>query len=268
MLQDIDYSVGAEWIYEQEEYFGGANSSVGFRSYIVEDSLTDGELTKYILGPLDTFYREESRIYFWDEILQEYVMYYDFEESTSYDIRYYDQALNEEATATVVVDSVSYRYFDEDSLRVQHVRIVNSGTFDEYQELVYEGIGAGSMGIKFVLGCGLCDVNPVTTQLRCFITDSMTYNFVPYACDSTWFTTSTTEESLEQLLIYPNPTRSAIFVDGISAGLDYQLYDLGGRLVQHGTVQDNAMPIDYPGFYLLKLRVDDRWVVRRVVRLE
>jgi hypothetical protein len=266
--RNINYNVGDQWIYETEEYIGGGNGFIDFRLFAVQDTLYDGMHTKYILGALDTFYVENNRMFFWDEYYQEYIMYYDWDATTSYEIKYADQISGTEAIATVVIDSISYRQFGNDSLKMQHVHIDNSGTFENYFDVVYEGVGAGSYGIKFLLGCGLCDNNPRTTNLRCFTNDSMTYHFVPYACDSTWLITGVHELDPQRILVYPNPTTNAVQIKGVTDAVEYELYTIDGRLVKKGITIDKSIQLEQPGLHLLKIKTGDFWTVKRVLKIE
>ena len=265
---ELSYSIGNEWVYEQNYFLGGGNTTIGFKSFFIEDTLFDGTRTKYIIDVQDTFYVENSKMYFWDEYYQEYIMYYNWQETESYEIPYYDQFLDSEEIATVVIDSITYKYFDTDSLQVQHVHILNSGALEEYTDVVYEGIGAGYFGIKFLLGCGLCDNNPYTTKLRCFINDTMTYQFVPYACDSTWLITSTREIDKEKVKIYPNPTNEMVHIDGINTDVEYQLYSLSSQIIKQGTTTNKAIDLENAGFFILKVKVDGKWIIKSVVKIE
>lgn len=262
------FAIGNEWIYEEETYFGGGNTEVGYRSFFIKDTLFDGLHTKYVLGIQDTFYVEDNKMYFWDEHYQEYVMYYDWQSTTSYKIKYFNQFMNSEEVATVNIDSISYRYFGNDSLKVQHIRIENSGTFEEYKDVVYDGVGAGYFGIKLLLGCGLCDDHPYTTKLRCFTNDNMTYQFEPYACDSTWILTSTIEVDPEKVIIYPNPTNGQVNIFGINSETEYELYTINGQVLKKGKTKNKKIELNNNGLFFIKLKVDENWVIKRIVKLE
>jgi len=47
----------------------------------------------------------------------------------------------------------------------------------------------------------------------------------------------------------------------------YELYTPFGQLLASGKTTGDALPLAHPGLLLLKLRVGDRWLVRRVVNL-
>lgn len=264
-----EYDIGNQWVYEEVHHIGDGNNNIDFTSFEIQDTLFDGTNKKYILNNEDTFYIENDKMYFWDEYYQEYVMYYDWEETNSYDIKYYDQFRNSEEVATVMIDSISYKHFGDDSLKVQHVRILNSGTKDEYKDVVYEGVGAGFYGIKFLLGCGLCDNNPQTTKLRCFITDSMTYHFVPYSCDSSWIMTGTNNPIVNNITIYPNPATQKVHIRGININVKYELYSVDGKFIDSGKTIGKSISLpSTPGVYFLRLKLRDEWVEKKVLSID
>ena len=183
-------------------------------------------------------------------------MHFDFNSTTGYDVKFYDEIMGEEGIATITIDSISYKIFDSDSLKLQHVTIFNGDGAGGYKnEIVYENIGAANFSIQFHLGCGLCDPNPYVTKLRCFSTEDMTFNFVDYECDSTWITTSVTEQSSENITIYPNPNTGELFISDLSTDTYYQLYDLSGKLIKHGFVKNSPLYIDHIGLSILKLKI-------------
>ena len=265
--ENVKFNPGDQWIYEEEDYFGGAHANIAYQSFAIQDTLFDGVRTKYVLDIQDTFYVEDNKMFFWDEYYQEYLMYYDWQATTSYDIKYYNQFTDSNEMATIVIDSISYKYFNSDSLKVQHIHILNSGTLEQYSDEVYEGIGAGYFGIKFLLGCGLCDNNPQITNLRCFTNDKMSYQFVPYACDSTWLTTGIHEINKKNIIVYPNPTTTNIRVEGIDKEIEYELYNSNGRLVQRGRT-DSSIELENTGLYLLRVKIAKYWMTRKLLKIE
>lgn len=261
------FTLGDTWTYETIEVTGGPRI-VRYKTYSITGTVTDGNLTKYVINEQDTFYVTEDKMYFWDKRYQEYIMYYDFNSTSSYEIKYFIQTSREEKVATVVIDSISYKHFGNDSIKVQHVHILNNGTMENYSEVVYEGIGAGHYGIKFYLGCGLCDFSTHITQLRCFTDEIKLYSFVPYACDSTWIITSVAEADKPDVRIFPNPTTGIIQVQGLNKPTDYKIYDLSGRLIQEGKIEGNNIFLEHSGIGIMKLKIGNTWLRKKVVRLE
>ena len=257
------------WIYEEvDNFFGVGPYQIGFANYKIPAFIYQDGSIEYGDTISPTFYIKNNKMYFWDHYYQEYIMYYDWQESESYEIKYYDQFMDSEEIATVIIDSITHRYFGDDSLQVQHVHILNSGTLEDYTDVVYKGIGPGYFGIRFLLGCGLCDFDPQITILRCFTNDTMTYSFVPYACDSTWLVTNTHEIDKDQILVYPNPTDDRIHIKGIESDLEYEVFTMSGHLIKKGKTKDNSILFESNGLYMVRLKVEDTWISKKVVRIE
>lgn len=265
---ELNYNIGDQWIYEEEEYFGGNNNAVGYAEYFIKDTVIDDTFIKYALESQDTFYVGHNKMYFWDEYNGEYILYYDFDAITSYEIKYYDPFRESEEVATVIIDSISYLHFGSDSLKVQHVHILNSGTLEEYQEVVYDGIGAGHFGVKFQLGCGLCDFNPYITKLRCFRNEKTIYNFVDYACDSIWITTNTKEISNDGIKIYPNPTEGTVNIVGLNMEVLYEIYSFDGKILRKGKTNNHSLVIDESGFFIIRLFLNNVWYSKKIVNIK
>ena len=71
----------------------------------------------------------------------------------------------------------------------------------------------------------------------------------------------------EKIIIYPNPTVDGLVnIDGLDQDVVYELYALDGRLLQSGRTTNHSLLITTPGLHLLKLKVEDHWIVKKVVR--
>lgn len=261
-------STDLSWVYEEVYYQGSGVAEYGFAERQTKAYLLDDGTLKYGDPALHGAYISDGKMYYWDEYFNEYIMYYDFNSTTSYDIKYYDPFRNSEEIATVIIDSIGYRYFGNDSLRAQYIHVLNSGSFEDYPEIIYEEIGAENNGVKLVLGCGLCDFNPYITKLRCFSRDSMTYQFVSYACDSKWFTSDTKEINSDYIKIYPNPTTKQIWINGIDQDVAFELYSTTGKLIMKGFTNGKTIFIDDNGVFILRLKDKNNWNSKRVVKIE
>ena len=239
----------------------------------VLDTLNDGTRTMYLVNQ-DTIYVENDKMYFWNEHYQEYLMYYDFNATTEYQIKYYDCINNIEDMARVTIDSISYIYFDSDSLRVQHVTVnelINGEIFgNRYIWEIYDGIGPSYFGLKFKLGCGFCDFGfDATTDLRCFSNEEMTYNFGSIPCDTTWFGTTAVDDISEyDVNIYPNPTSGQLFIDELDHDVEYQVFSKEGKLFSQGVTENGALHLNHTGVMLLRLRLDNSWISKRISRIK
>lgn len=265
LLGQQTYHIGTQWIYETEESFIAPSTSFTIEEVI--DTIVEEDRIKYALGGLDTFYVEERKMYFWDDYYEEYIMYFDFASTTGYDIKYYDEIMDVEGIATIEIDSTGYELISGDYLGVQYVTVLNSGTNpDPYQTKVYDGIGESNDGIKFLLGCGLCDPFVNITQLRCFNNDTISYQFVPYPCDTTFVITSISELITKDITVYPNPTSGLINIGGLDGEVAYELYSVDGKRIESGLTNNQSLFIKAPGLYFLKIKVADHWMVKKVVR--
>ena len=262
------YNIGDQWYYEEVFYIGGGNRRVGFETISIQDSIADSGKVKYVLSNQDTFYVENGKMYFWDAYFQEYIMYFNWNEENSYTIKYYDSFKESEAVATVIIDSITNVVLDEDTISVQHVKILNSGTVEEYFDLIYEGIGARKFDIKFLLGCSLCDFNPTVTDLRCFINQDKTYQFSSNACDSTFLITNTVELEAKDVTVFPNPTYGLIYIDGIGLEGTFQVYTHTGSLIQSGRINNNSIDLKGSGLLILRMNFGKEVVFKRILKLE
>jgi len=113
----------------------------------------------------------------------------------------------------------------------------------------------------------LCSLYQWTSDLRCFTAENKTYNFVDVACDSTWLVSDVDDILQTDINIYPTPTTGQIFADDIDPIVDYQLYDMQGKLVEDGIMENRTLMIDRVGVSILKLKIDDQWIAKRILRM-
>lgn len=262
------FNIGDQWVYETSEYFGGGHSFINFGAGSIIDTITENEIKVYILNEVNRFYTEGSKMFFWDQYLNEYIMYFDFDETTQYPIKYWDPFLEEMYIATVIIDSISTLILNGNTIDVQHTSVINSHTTNPYNVDVYRNIGTSHYGRRFVLGCGLCDNNLITTKLRCFSNDSISHNFVDYACDSTWLISSTLEILPVDINIYPNPTLENVLISGIDREINYKVYSSLGHLITSGITKNKTIELKQSGVLLISLNIGGRWVTRKIVKLE
>lgn len=265
---DLKFNTGDKWVYEEVEDFGGGSSETNFVTFQITDTFVKNNIEKYLINETDTFYIDNNNMYFWDKHYKEYIKYYDFNETISYEVKYFDPFKQSDEVASIVIDSITYKHFGFDSIKIQHMHIINSGTLKEYKDNVYEGIGAGHFGIKFILGCGLCDFNPYITRLRCFSNGDKTYSFVDYPCDSTWISTNTSDIIIDNLLIYPNPAEDIISINGLSNDVPFEIFTIDGKMFKKGNTKDNSLSIEEEGIYIIKLYLNGSWVSKMITKIE
>ncbi len=263
-----NYSLGNQWIFGTEQGIGPGISDISFHSNDIVDSYIEGANTVYVTKDGEAFYVEDDKMYFWDHYYEEYIMYYDWNETDSYEIKFYDSPASREGVATVYIDSISYKHFGNDSIKVQYVRVENNGTYEDgdLYEIVYEGIGAGNYEIKLTLGQSLWDPWIFPRELRCFINDTRIYSFVPYDCDSTWTIVGVDDAIQEDLILYPNPTTSQVTIKGLDYDVDYELYNMQGQLVKKDRTKGLSFTIETSGMYIVRFMIDNQWVQRKVLK--
>lgn len=111
---------------------------------------------------------------------------------------------------------------------------------------------------------GLC-YNPIyepellATKLRCFTNDSVNYNFVGYACDSTWVKSNVSVLESESLIIFPNPTNNFVHLDFLQSEIiQWKLYSYTGNYLQSGLSSDIDLSDKTEGLYLLEIFLKDK----------
>jgi hypothetical protein len=71
-----------------------------------------------------------------------------------------------------------------------------------------------------------------------------------------------------QIDLFPNPSGSFIRIISREGDVEFQLYDLNGRIVLSGNTNDNVIDISKinSGVYIVRFRMDDRYLFKRIVR--
>jgi len=221
----------------------------------------------YYLSNRDSIYFENGKMFFWDEKLNSFEMYYDFNSTSEYEIKYYISKNNVQL-AKVKVDSVFNTIINLDTIPTQLLRISNNGSFsDDIVIPVYKNIGASYYEIKLHLGKGIFDPSTLITKLRCFKSDTVEYNFQNYPCDSIWFTTNTTNLDDNELSIFPNPTSDYIQILGIESDLPYELYNIHGQKKSSGASINGKIIIPDNGVFILKIKLTGGYSIHRILRL-
>lgn len=246
--------IGTKWIYETAEYL---IPSVQYRAQtfvITDTSSINGNQVFVVENDMNNqkeyIWLEGQNLYFWDADLQDFQLNYVFDTISSYESNWTGRCHAEEDTAIVHIDSLSSLIFDQDSLVVQHITISDNGsTEDDMNRQVYVGIGQNTGGLKLQLGLGLCDFYFQVTQLRCFESSLASYNFVDYACDSTWLDLNISTKTLHQddFVVFPNPGLNNLTID--VKGFDPELLRvdlIDATGVVHFSKQDLSYNIQIP----------------------
>jgi len=261
------YNIGTQWTFETDYYIGGGHSEIKHATIKITDTVNTNGKKIYYLSNRDSIYFENGKMFFWDEKLKSYEMYYDFNSTSEYEIKYYISKNNVQI-AKVKVDSVYNTIINLDTIPTQLLRISNNGSFsDDIVIPVYKNIGASYYEIKLYLGKGFFDPSTLITKLRCFKSDTIEYNFQNFPCDSTWFTTNTTNLDDNQLSIVPNPTSDYIQILGIESDLPYELYNIHGQKKSSGVSINGKIIIPDSGVFILKIKLAGGYSIHRILRL-
>ncbi|MEZ4981265.1 MAG: T9SS type A sorting domain-containing protein [Saprospiraceae bacterium] len=78
---------------------------------------------------------------------------------------------------------------------------------------------------------------------------------------------STNEVDIDKVVIYPNPTTEKVFIDGINLDTDYELYHPNEQIVK-GKTENQTVTLDSNGIFILKIKVNDAWMIRRIIKIE
>lgn len=262
-----NYNIGTQWTFETDYYIGGGHSEIKHTTIKITDTVKTNGKKIYYLSNRDSIYFENGKMFFWDEKLKSYEMYYDFNSTSEYEIKYYISKNNVQI-AKVKVDSVYNTIINLDTIPTQLLRISNNGSFsDDIVIPVYKNIGASYYEIKLYLGKGFFDPSTLITKLRCFKSDTIEYNFQNYPCDSTWFTTNTTNLDDNQLSIVPNPTSDYIQILGIESDLPYELYNIHGQKKSSGVSINGKIIIPDSGVFILKIKLAGANSIHRILKL-
>ncbi|MCC7027245.1 MAG: T9SS type A sorting domain-containing protein [Saprospiraceae bacterium] len=262
-----NYNIGTQWTFETDYYIGGGHSEIKHTTIKITDTVNTNGKKVYYLSNRDSIYFENGKMFFWDEKLKSYEMYYDFNSTSEYEIKYYISKNNVQI-AKVKVDSVYNTIINLDTIPTQLLRISNNGSFsDDIVIPVYKNIGASYYEIKLYLGKGFFDPSTLITKLRCFKSDTIEYNFQNYPCDSIWFTTNTTNLDDNELIIVPNPTSDYIQVLGIESDLPYELYNIHGQKKSSGVSINGKIIIPDSGVFILKIKLAGGYSIHRILKL-
>jgi hypothetical protein len=209
---------------------------------------------------------DDSRVYFWDSPADTFQLTYDFESDSFYMTYWQGVCETDSGIAVMTIDSTTSFLAGADSIEVQHISINPNGTVEqEWERDAYRNIGFTYGGLRLRLGYGICDFLRDLGQLRCFENDSVSYNFVGYACDSTWLSLSSTNLQDINQIVYPNPTSGIIQIRDLESDVPFELYNIQGTKIKTGISENQSIHIEQPGIFLLRLLVNAKWITRRIV---
>lgn len=265
-------TIGSEWTFETiDATIGGGHAYINYFTKKILDTVNTNGKRIYYWGYMDSMYLENDKMYFWDKGLKSYEMYYDFNSTSKYEIKYWDEASRSIKIAKIEVDSIYNTILFLDTIPTQLLRISKTdNATDDFLIPVYKNIGSSNEAIKLELSDVLWDSPYSVDKLRCFKSNSISYNFQYYPCDSIWYTrgsinTFGTEQN--QITINPNPTSDLIHISGTEKDLAFILYDLQGKKISSGMTINREISIPFSGVFILKIKLDYGYSMNKVVRI-
>ncbi len=265
------YSIGTKWTYEAVNIPVAQTKPQVYE--IIDTVQWQGENAffldpQFVSGPCYML-KEGNRVYFWDEELQDYQLNYDFGNDSLYTIAYKSPGAAEPDSVVVYVDSIRNVLLNGVEHEVQFCRsTLGVGTIENFFEVI-ESVGTSYGDLRLPIGFVNDNITNNIRQIRCFDNNIVSYQFVPYPCDSTWITTAVMDpQQRHDIVVYPNPTSGLVHINGIDAEVNYKLYTIDGAEIASGRTRNRSLPVHRAGVSILMLEVDGFWVVKRVVRLE
>ena len=254
--------------------------------YIIEsekDTLVDGLLHRKVGDYL--FYQDSTKVYYrWQDSLR---LIYDYGAAVGDTVRFellYGYTQEEgliPVQNTYIVDTVSFVQSGDVSLKKIDCRLLEGyecfgPDFPGNEAFSYsyiERIGSVRGVLESVVTCGPTIPGAVQEWLRCYQDDEVSYQterFVLTAeegedCDYRMPNAAEDQAAGVEVSVFPNPTSGRLTVEGIAPSAPYELYDAGGRVIQNGRLRNSQLYIEQPGFYWLKLRMDNQWKVVKIV---
>ena len=72
----------------------------------------------------------------------------------------------------------------------------------------------------------------------------------------------------ENIILYPNPTSGRLNITGLNDPADANIYSINGQLIKSIQQINNSIDISEltTGIYILKMKSDDKTLVRKVVK--
>ena len=260
------FNIGTTWTYEEEETVGPGYSIINFKKFTIRDTVNSNGRKIYLIWA-DSMYYENDKMYFWDQDVNKYQMYYDFSSTTkNYNIEYLDPWTNKIKLAEMSIDSVYNTILGKDTILTQLIRIRKNGDpIEDRLVQVYKNIGAGEEYVKLIFETQASGPHSIT-KLRCFNSDTIAYNFQNYPCDSTWFTTETNNLNHNSIQVFPNPTNNYISISGLDNDVPFELLNMQGEIIEKAMTKENKIHLFSSGAFILKLFVGGQYICKKIIK--
>lgn len=80
--------------------------------------------------------------------------------------------------------------------------------------------------------------------------------------------TDVDDVAYDELIIYPNPSTGELFIDELDNDIEYQIFSIDGKLLSEGITEKGYLYIKQRGVMILRLRFDEGWMFKKIIRIE
>lgn len=284
------WDIGTKWTYEFN-WVWDSNDTFDYAIIEIVDTITIDALKLYKVERVhstcnSTFYLyySSNKVFNYDINNKTLQLLYDFDDPEDYITKYrincnYNPELeNLVVDLPIIIDSIGTYIMPDGTLRkVQYLTAIDtfrsdSSLYMNHSRTVVEGIGfmqgQGYHTHEWSIDGYFCDQwTCFPKHLRCFQNDSILYNFVGFPCDST-FTSNVDELRIKKLEVYPNPTFDSVRILSDLKISRINLSTVEGKLIiDRNYLDGESIQLPKQGVYILKAKVENKWLSRKIVRM-
>ncbi len=274
------------WTYEARETFGNGITHINYK--VVDTTTLKGKKVFKIKNGTSNydenimFSFEDSKGYIFDSINEKFNLFIDYSSADSFEFTTMIMDvnnINKSINGIAYVDSVGIFTMPDGSDSYIHY-FTYKATIDGIERKVSRkalrniGFIDGNSTGGWELGLWyrpLYEPELFATKLRCFSNDSVNFNFVGYACDSTWVKSNVNDFDSEDLVIFPNPVKSGNELNIVTEGEKYnvKIFDEYGKLILSKNIEGQINKLKLPanlksGQYYLNFR-SEKHIANRVL---
>lgn len=273
LTAQVDWGIGTKWTYEGINY----DSIVGKEvyepvEYEIIDTLTINGVHCFKMdygSPFDYFYLyiEANDVFFFNEILNDFVRYYSFDNDLSFmSTQHYWRG--EKIDYQITIDTSYQEIVNGNVLTVREYTYPDSDSLVlpwPSPMLIYDFIGRKNWSIV------PHPIAPATIgtyafgDIRCFENKGQVINFKGYDCDSIFaLTTSVQDPYVDLIKVSPNPSSGEVMISN-AEGSPYMVINALGQVVQQGVLDGQHIVITSAGLYSIVLEYEGVRIARQVV---
>ena len=258
--------VGAKWHYDERFAFSG---HIDFIRYTSEkDTIFHGQNCRKISKRHDVYCYERPEyelmfdrndsVFFYDPQLDIFQLLYRFNavQNDHWSLKIYESS-DRNDTLNIHVDSTGTLLANGQSLKLLYVTysVQYENTFDEYKSQIVEKFGDLSFMFNFwPFQNVVCDMN-LSNGIRCYEDPVFGYYHFQGTDSCEYTITGIDPNSKSPISLYPNPAGEIVYILGLTGSVNYQISDLGGRILESGICTDSKIGIAdlCEGVYVLSL---------------